>query len=63
MAEVTFVRARLDHQLRRVGKHKVLWEFYREALRLRQELNLLTGGAGGTGKLKPMRQKRCYGCE
>ena len=41
--EATFVRARLDHQLRRDGSHKVLWEFYRELLRLRRELNLLTG--------------------
>ncbi len=41
MAEATFVRARLDHRLRQDGKHKVLWEFYRELFRLRQELNLL----------------------
>ena len=41
--EATFVRARLDHSLRRAGKHRVLLDFYREALRLRRELHLLTG--------------------
>lgn len=40
--EQTFIQAKLDHHLRQQGKHKVLWEFYRELLRLRQELNLLT---------------------
>ena len=40
--EATFVRARLDHSLRQEGKHRVLLDFYRELLRLRQELNLLT---------------------
>ena len=43
MAEATFIRAGLDHQLRRDGSHQVLREFYREVLRLRRELNLLTG--------------------
>ncbi|HLD48056.1 MAG TPA: malto-oligosyltrehalose trehalohydrolase [Desulfobaccales bacterium] len=41
--EATFARARLDHRLRREGEHRVLRDFYREALRLRQELKLLTG--------------------
>jgi maltooligosyltrehalose trehalohydrolase len=40
--EVTFFRAKLDHSLRQEGEHRVLLEFYRELLRLRQELNLLT---------------------
>ena len=40
--EATFVRARLDHSLRQEGEHRVLLDFYRELLRLRQELNLLT---------------------
>ena len=40
--EATFVRAKLDHSLRQEGEHRVLLEFYRELLRLRQELNLLT---------------------
>ena len=40
--EATFLRARLDHSLRQEGEHRVLREFYRELLRLRQELNLLT---------------------
>jgi maltooligosyltrehalose trehalohydrolase len=40
--EATFLRAKLDHRLRQDGKHKVLWKFYQELLRLRQELHLLT---------------------
>jgi maltooligosyltrehalose trehalohydrolase len=40
--EVTFLRAKLDHNLRQEGEHRVLLKFYRELLRLRQELNLLT---------------------
>ena len=38
-AEATFLRVKLDHRLRQTGKHKVLWEFHRELLRLRQELS------------------------
>jgi len=41
--EATFARARLDHSLRREGEHRVLVDFYREALRIRRELHLLTG--------------------
>ena len=37
--EGTFDRSRLDHHLSQVGKHKILWEFYRELLRLRRELS------------------------
>jgi maltooligosyltrehalose trehalohydrolase len=40
--EQTFLAAKLDHHLRQEGKHQVLWKFYRELVRLRQELNLLT---------------------
>lgn len=40
--EQTFLAAKLHQHLRQEGKHKVLLEFYRELLRLRQELNLLT---------------------
>jgi maltooligosyltrehalose trehalohydrolase len=36
--EATFLRARLNHQLRREGKFRALWEFHRELLRLRREL-------------------------
>jgi maltooligosyltrehalose trehalohydrolase len=42
MDEETFFRARLDHGLCQTGEHRVLLDFYRELLRLRQELNLLT---------------------
>ena len=41
-AEETFARARLDHDLQGQGEHKALLEFYREALRVRRELALLT---------------------
>ena len=40
--EATFLQAKLDHNLSKDGTHKVLWEFYRELLRLRQDLSLLT---------------------
>jgi maltooligosyltrehalose trehalohydrolase len=40
--EETFSRAKLDHRLRRQGKHKVLLEFHRELLGLREELSILT---------------------
>ena len=36
--EATFLRAKLNHQLKRAGKFRALWEFYRELLRLRREL-------------------------
>lgn len=36
-AEETFRRSKLDHGLRAGGKHKVLYELYRELLRLRHE--------------------------
>ena len=35
-AEATFRRSKLDPARRHHGKHKVLWEFYRELLRLRR---------------------------
>ena len=36
--EKTFLRAKLNHQLKRSGKFRTLWEFYCELLRLRHEL-------------------------
>lgn len=36
--EATFRRAKLNHQLKRDGKFRALWEFYRELLRLRREV-------------------------
>ena len=36
--EATFLRAKLNHQLKREGKFRALWELYRELLRLRREL-------------------------
>jgi len=36
--EATFLRAKLNHQLRRDGRHRILWELYRELLGLRKEL-------------------------
>lgn len=40
--EQAFLQSKLDHNLRHKGKHNGLLKFYRELLRLRQELNLLT---------------------
>jgi maltooligosyltrehalose trehalohydrolase len=40
--EATFLRAKVDHHLGQGGKNRVIQEFYRELLRLRQELNLST---------------------
>jgi maltooligosyltrehalose trehalohydrolase len=41
-AEETFIRSRINHQLRQEGKHQTLWEFHRALLQLRRELTLLT---------------------
>jgi maltooligosyltrehalose trehalohydrolase len=35
-SEETFLRAKLNHQLKREGKFRVLWDFYRELLALRR---------------------------
>ncbi len=37
-AESTFQATRLDHDLKGRDHHRVLWEFYRELLRLRREI-------------------------
>ncbi len=34
--EATFLKARLNHRLREEGQHKVLYDFYRELIRLRK---------------------------
>ena len=39
--EATFLRAKLNHQLREQGEHKVLVEFYKELIRLRKTLPAL----------------------
>jgi maltooligosyltrehalose trehalohydrolase len=39
--ESTFLRAKLNHELRRQGDHRVLLDFYREVMRLRKELPAL----------------------
>ena len=39
--EATFLRAKLNHQLKREGKFHTIWEFYQELLRLRKELSPL----------------------
>ena len=36
--ENTFLRAKLNHELRREGRFRTLWEFYRELIRLRRSL-------------------------
>ena len=40
-AEDTFAASRLDRSLRHVGRHAVLWRYYRELLRLRREMPAL----------------------
>jgi maltooligosyltrehalose trehalohydrolase len=39
--ESTFLRAKVNHELRRQGEHRALLEFYRELIRLRKELPAL----------------------
>ena len=39
--EATFFRAKLNHNLRREGQHRVLLEFYKELIRLRKEIPAL----------------------
>jgi maltooligosyltrehalose trehalohydrolase len=39
--EATFLRSKLDRELRFQGRHKVLYSFYRELIRLRRELPAL----------------------
>ena len=34
--EATFLSAKLRHELRAAGAHKILWDFYREVIRLRK---------------------------
>jgi maltooligosyltrehalose trehalohydrolase len=41
-AEETFLSARLNHNLHQGGNHKILWNFYRELLRLRKTLPALS---------------------
>jgi maltooligosyltrehalose trehalohydrolase len=40
--EATFLQAKLNHKLRHEGQHQVLYEFYRELIRLRNTLPALT---------------------
>jgi maltooligosyltrehalose trehalohydrolase len=40
--EATFNRAKLNHDLRRQGQHRVLLEFYKELVRLRKEVPALS---------------------
>ena len=41
-SERTFRSAKLDHSLKKEGSHHVLWEFYKELIRLRKELPVLS---------------------
>jgi len=36
-AEETFLRSKLNHNLRSQGLHRILWDFYRDLIRLRKE--------------------------
>jgi maltooligosyltrehalose trehalohydrolase len=44
-ADATFLSAKLDHERRASGAHKVLWEFYRELIRLRKSVSALSSFA------------------
>ena len=44
-AEATFLSAKLNHELRANGAHKILWEFYRELIRLRKSVAALSSFA------------------
>jgi len=57
-AEETFRRSRLDRTLRHGGKHKVLWDFYRELLRLRRESPPLRFPDKGRMRVTPFRDER-----
>ncbi|MGH2555097.1 MAG: DUF3459 domain-containing protein, partial [Actinomycetota bacterium] len=37
-SETTFLRSKLDRTLRTKGNHRLLWEYYRELMRIRREL-------------------------
>ncbi len=41
-AEETFIRSRINHQLRKEGNHQTLWQFHHALLQLRRELTILT---------------------
>ncbi len=41
-AEETFMRCKINHQLRHQGSHQTLWEYYRNLLQLRRELADIT---------------------
>jgi maltooligosyltrehalose trehalohydrolase len=41
-AEATFQATRLDHDLKDRDQHRVLWEFYRELLRVRREVGSIS---------------------
>jgi maltooligosyltrehalose trehalohydrolase len=63
-AETTFLTSKLNHELRREGLHKVLWDFYRELIRLRKTLpalsepdaSMLSVDTGGTEKFLQIRR-------
>jgi maltooligosyltrehalose trehalohydrolase len=40
-SETTFLRSKLDHALRNQAKHRVIYDFYRELLRLRKSVSAL----------------------
>ena len=39
--EATFTSARLNHELRRTGPHRIIWELYQELIRLRKAVPAL----------------------
>lgn len=47
-SEETYLSAKLNHELRRLEKHRVLWEFYQELLRFRREALSFPGNGPAT---------------
>ncbi len=57
--EATFVRANLDHTLRREGSHRVLYEFYKELIHLRRTLPVLADLSKERTQAFGLERERC----
>ncbi len=57
-SESTFVASRLDRELRYHGSHKILFEFYRELIRLRKEIPSLSSLIKENMEVKSLGEER-----
>ena len=62
-ADETFRRSVLNRDLRHAGKHKVLWNFYKEVLRLRRELPALCFPDNACMRVTAFREHRTLAVE